>query len=858
MGSVRTRIDRRRVLAMAAAVVLLGLGSRARAIQLPICGDGIVQPAVGEQCDDAANPCCDPATCRFRAAGIVCAGSTACAQSVCNAGGSCLNLARDDGTSCDDGNPCTTGDQCLQGFCAGGPPLSCEDGNVCTDDTCNPQAATPAAACRHTPNQAPCDDGIFCNGTDTCADAACTHTGDPCAGGAECHRACDEAAGTCLDAAGTPCTDDGNGCTDDACNGAGACVHPANTAACDDGIFCNGVDVCAGGACIHAGDPCASGAPCDRTCNEAAGNCLSPTGTVCPDDGNVCTDDTCDGSGNCMHPNNSAPCDDGVFCNGTDTCAAGACNHAGDPCAGGPACDHTCREATKDCHDAPGGACPDDGNVCTDDTCDGQGTCAHRNNTSACDDGVFCNGGDTCQGGACVVHAGNPCASGSACDRTCNEGTANCLSPAGATCPGDGNVCTDDVCDGQGNCAHVANTAACDDGVFCNGADRCADGACVHAGDPCAGHAECDATCTEQARTCTAAANTACTDDQDVCTEDVCDGNGHCTHPAAPPTTMLLSASDATNATDRFCVDLRLANCGTPVGLLQGIVSAPVADFALEAGSVTCGELPDGYHCQVNDTGSAFKFAVVPPVTTPATCIDAKGNRMVVHFCLQDKAPICSGQPSVPLALTQVQAIDCGGDAASLDTRNGTVTCSGLLGDCNADGRIDVDDLLAQVDVALQSAAPTVSQRERCDDDCDGDVDIFDMRDEMEAILGSTTPPLPCSAEANTGQANDQKRLSMGRGTLRVKNPDAPIRGIQLTLMPTGGPVTVTGVKATRRTRGFTVVYRQLDPNGPVTVLIVSPTGRSIKRGAGQVARLSMGHARHRGRLHVTDVRIAR
>src|SRR5712691_8418084 len=132
MASVRTRTEGLRALGIAAAIVLLGLGGRARAIQLPSCGDGIVQPGAGEECDDAANPCCDPATCHFRAPGTACAGSTACAQSVCNGAGSCLNVARDDDTACDDGNPCTTADQCVQGFCLAGPALDCDDDNVCT------------------------------------------------------------------------------------------------------------------------------------------------------------------------------------------------------------------------------------------------------------------------------------------------------------------------------------------------------------------------------------------------------------------------------------------------------------------------------------------------------------------------------------------------------------------------------------------------------------------------------------------------------------------------------------------------------------------------------------------------------
>ncbi len=89
----------------------------------------------------------------------------------------------------------------------GGPPPSCDDGNECTDDTCD--VATDA--CQNPANMAPCDDGVFCNGADTCSGGSCAiHPGDPCIGGGDCASSCNEAAGNCLVAAGTPCTDDGN------------------------------------------------------------------------------------------------------------------------------------------------------------------------------------------------------------------------------------------------------------------------------------------------------------------------------------------------------------------------------------------------------------------------------------------------------------------------------------------------------------------------------------------------------------------------------------------------------------------------------------------------------------------------
>src|SRR5438445_680478 len=82
-------------------------------------------------------------------------------------------------------------------------------------------------------------------------------------------------------------------------------------------------------------------------------------------------------------------CGDGLVCNGGDVCAGGTCTHGGDPCTGGTECNQTCDEAARDCKDPVGTRCGDDGNVCTDDVCDGQGACTHPNNAAPCDDGTF-------------------------------------------------------------------------------------------------------------------------------------------------------------------------------------------------------------------------------------------------------------------------------------------------------------------------------------------------------------------------------------------------------------------------------------------------------------------------------------
>jgi len=137
----------------------------------------------------------------------------------------------------------------------------------------------------------------------------------------------------------------------------------------------------------------------------------------------------CSGSGACTHPNNSAPCNDGLACNGADTCSGGACTvHAGDPCAGGPECANACDDHGG-CFAPAGTACSNDGNLCTNDYCNGTGTCAHPNNTNTCDDNDACTDGDVCAGGACV--------SGDEID--CD----------------DDNLCTNDSCDPTDGCLNV-------------------------------------------------------------------------------------------------------------------------------------------------------------------------------------------------------------------------------------------------------------------------------------------------------------------------------------------------------------------------------------------------------------------
>ncbi len=188
---------------------------------------------------------------------------------------------------------------------------ACDDGNFISGDGCDRDCRVEPchtcsgepSTCTMLPNGTSCDDGLFCNGSDTCSGGSCTaHTGNPCSGGPECNRTCNEINDNCLAAGGTTCTDDGNDCTRDQCDGLGSCTHPADVGICDDGIFCNGFDLCNAGTCsFHLGSPCNS--TCRDVCDEEGLQCLATSsGTACFDDGFECTSDECDGAGTCVHP----------------------------------------------------------------------------------------------------------------------------------------------------------------------------------------------------------------------------------------------------------------------------------------------------------------------------------------------------------------------------------------------------------------------------------------------------------------------------------------------------------------------------------------------------------------------------
>jgi hypothetical protein len=91
---------------------------------------------------------------------------------------------------CDDGQFCNGAETCSSGACAGGAPADCDDGVSCTNDACNESTD----ACVHSPNHTACNNGLFCDGAETCDPVLdCQDGADPCPG-----VACDESMDACV------------------------------------------------------------------------------------------------------------------------------------------------------------------------------------------------------------------------------------------------------------------------------------------------------------------------------------------------------------------------------------------------------------------------------------------------------------------------------------------------------------------------------------------------------------------------------------------------------------------------------------------------------------------------------------
>jgi hypothetical protein len=145
----------------------------------------------------------------------------------------------------------------------------------------------------------------------------------------------------------------------------------------------------------------------------------------------------------------------------------------------------------------------------------------------------------------------------------------------------------------------------------------------VHAGDPCAGGAECNATCDEAAKSCAAPAGAACTDDGALCTFDVCDGAGGCAHVGGPRPTCK-------HPTRRGAAQLTLVpRPGAGADRLDWTFAHGDATAASELGNPR-GTTPYGF-CVFDATGALLVDVEVPPGGTCGgkPCWSAKRGRVL-------------------------------------------------------------------------------------------------------------------------------------------------------------------------------------------------------------------------------------
>jgi len=280
----------------------------------------------------------------------------------------------------------------------------------------------------------------------------------------------------------------------------------------------------ASAACVHPEEDClddpSADMPICATCSCGSVQCAACARCVHPGAPDVCDgqDNDCNGQAD-EEPSASASCQNGSVCDGQEYCSAGSCR-SGTP---------------LDC---------DDGNVCTDDSCDPAQGCVHTANSAPCDDGNICTTGDHCAAGACV-----------------GGGVLDC---------NDGNVCTDDSCDPAQGCVHTANSAPCDDGNICTTGDHCAAGSCVGAGvlDCNDGNVCTDDSC-DPMQGCVHTPNSAPCDDGNICTVNdqctggLCVGGGAldcndgniCTDDQCSPAAGCLHLCNATGSEDPCCSD---------------------------------------------------------------------------------------------------------------------------------------------------------------------------------------------------------------------------------------------------------------------------------------------------------------
>ena len=213
----------------------------------------------------------------------------------------------------------------------------------------------------------------------------------------------------------------------------------------------------------------------DEICPEPEGCEGQPDGTACDDDDPCTTEDSCQ-AGHCSGA--SISCHAMGFCS-LGACVDGECIYTpltdGTICSDGDACSDPgrCREGV--CQPGNDVICREDGNICTQATCNPETGCTHE----PARDGDLCRRAPNncqqiayCDNGVCPNNEawedGTFCSDGDACTDNDHCQSGMCVSTTVVVCD-DNNVCTNNSCDSEEGCQYTALP----DGTDCEGDNQC-------------------------------------------------------------------------------------------------------------------------------------------------------------------------------------------------------------------------------------------------------------------------------------------------------------------------------------------------------------------------------------------------
>jgi subtilisin family serine protease len=251
-------------------------------------------------------------------------------------------------------------------------------------DVLNSLALVEASGCSV---DADCNDGLFCNGAETCPAGSCVAGNDPCPG-----ESCDEVGDVCFPLV---CDDDGmceagedcDNCPSDCISGSsGGAVCGNNTCEAGDGEDCV--------SCPSDCNGVQTGRPANRYCcgDGDGSNPLDCADPACKTDGNTCTDTPssgtpyCCGDTFCDGAEDSLNCE--VDCGAAGFCGDGTCDPGEDQCSCPSDCGSPSAFETS-CSDGFDNDC--DGDVdCADGDCAGDPVCACGVKNDPCDTNADC------------------------------------------------------------------------------------------------------------------------------------------------------------------------------------------------------------------------------------------------------------------------------------------------------------------------------------------------------------------------------------------------------------------------------------------------------------------------------------